>query len=168
MKLFAQLDEEKYSIDISRKDSKVFADIDGRKYKLEVSSPESNVYLLKHNGNIFEVFIAFSETYDSLVQAKVGNRSFDLGVIDPKRLRATSVGIGGADGVVEIKTSMPGKVVRILLNEGDEVAKGDGVVVVEAMKMQNEMKSPKDGKISKICFQEGETVNTGDILVVIE
>ncbi len=168
MKLCAQLDEEKYSIDISRKNSKVFADIDGRKYTLEVSCPESNVYLLKHNGNIYEVYLEFSEKDDTLVQAKVGTRSFHLELIDPKRLRGTIVGTGGADVVAEIKTSMPGKVVCILLNEGDEVIKGDGVVVVEAMKMQNEMKSPKDGKISKICFQEGETVNTGDILVVID
>ncbi|REJ79531.1 MAG: hypothetical protein DWQ47_02075 [Acidobacteria bacterium] len=63
---------------------------------------------------------------------------------------------------------MPGKVVRIIAKEGDEVVSGDGVIVVEAMKMQNEMKSPKDGAVKKILKQEGETVNAGDVLVVIE
>ena len=63
---------------------------------------------------------------------------------------------------------MPGKVVRVLVAEGDAVQKGDGVIVVEAMKMQNEMKSPKDGVVSKIKIAEGDTVSAGDILVVIE
>ena len=63
---------------------------------------------------------------------------------------------------------MPGKVVRILKAVGDEVAKGDGVIVVEAMKMQNEMKSPKDGVIKEIRVAESDTVGAGDILVVIE
>ncbi|MBK6587173.1 MAG: hypothetical protein IPG22_02470 [Acidobacteria bacterium] len=63
---------------------------------------------------------------------------------------------------------MPGKVVRVLVAQGDTVQKGDGVVVVEAMKMQNEMKSPKDGVIAAIKAAEGDTVGAGDVLVVIE
>jgi len=63
---------------------------------------------------------------------------------------------------------MPGKVVRILLEAGSEVKKGDGVLVVEAMKMQNEMKSPKDGIVRELRSTEGSTVNAGDVLVVIE
>jgi biotin carboxyl carrier protein len=58
--------------------------------------------------------------------------------------------------------------VRVLLEQGAEVSAGDGVIVVEAMKMQNEMKSPKDGIIKEIRFSEGETVNAGDVLVIIE
>ncbi len=63
---------------------------------------------------------------------------------------------------------MPGKVVRVLVEEGPEVNIGDGVLIVEAMKMQNEMKSSKDGIIKEIRFAEGATVNAGDILVIIE
>ena len=63
---------------------------------------------------------------------------------------------------------MPGKVVRVLLNAGDEVAARQGVLVVEAMKMQNEVQSPKAGKISEIKVSEGQTVNAGDVLAVIE
>ena len=72
------------------------------------------------------------------------------------------------DGIAEIKTAMPGKVVRVLVEVGSEVEKGDGIVVVEAMKMQNELKSPKDGVVKEIKFVDGSTVNTGDILAVIE
>jgi biotin carboxyl carrier protein len=63
---------------------------------------------------------------------------------------------------------MPGKVVRILLHQGDEVEAGTGVLVVEAMKMQNEVKSPKKGTIQKILVSEGAAVNAGDVLAIVE
>jgi biotin carboxyl carrier protein len=63
---------------------------------------------------------------------------------------------------------MPGKVIRILLGEGAEVQAGVGVLVVEAMKMQNEVKSPKTGTIQKIVVSEGAAVNAGDVLAIVE
>ena len=63
---------------------------------------------------------------------------------------------------------MPGKVVRILLSEGAEVQAGDGILVVEAMKMQNEVKSPKKGTLQKLVVSEGAAVNAGDVLAVVE
>jgi biotin carboxyl carrier protein len=63
---------------------------------------------------------------------------------------------------------MPGKVVRILAGEGDEVEIGSGVAVVEAMKMQNEIKSPKKGKVQKILVGQGAAVNAGDVLAIVE
>ena len=63
---------------------------------------------------------------------------------------------------------MPGKLVRILAAEGAEIKQGEGVLIVEAMKMQNEMKSPKDGVVKEIRFAEGATVNAGDVLAIIE
>ena len=63
---------------------------------------------------------------------------------------------------------MPGKVVRLLVREGDEVAAGTGLAVVEAMKMQNEIKSPKKGTVQKILVSEGAAVNAGDVLLIVE
>jgi len=63
---------------------------------------------------------------------------------------------------------MPGKVVRVLVREGDEIEIGAGVAVVEAMKMQNEIKSPKKGTVQKITAMEGATVNAGDVLAIVE
>jgi biotin carboxyl carrier protein len=63
---------------------------------------------------------------------------------------------------------MPGKVVRIVAEVGQEVKTGDSIIVVEAMKMQNEMKSPKDGVVKEIRAEVGATVNAGDVLAVIE
>jgi biotin carboxyl carrier protein len=63
---------------------------------------------------------------------------------------------------------MPGKVVRIMVPQGEMVEAGKGVLVVEAMKMQNELKSPKAGKVQKLLVAEGATVNAGDTLAIIE
>ncbi|MGI8669278.1 MAG: biotin/lipoyl-containing protein [Aridibacter sp.] len=168
MKFIAEIDNQEYKININREDSKVFADIEGRKYELETSEPEPNIYLLKHEGKIYEVFVSPNEKADEPLKIKVETEDFDVKIIDPKRLRGTGSGNVIADGIAEIKTAMPGKVVRILLEKDAEVKIGDGIIVVEAMKMQNEMKSPKDGIIKEIYFAEGDTVNAGDVLVVIE
>jgi biotin carboxyl carrier protein len=79
------------------------------------------------------------------------------------------VRVGGVNsGPQKLNAPMPGKVVRILVAVGDEVKAGQGIIVMEAMNMQNEMKSPKDGKVQKILTSEGSTVNPGDTLAVIE
>lgn len=168
MKLIAQIENEEHEINIKREESKIFAEIDGRKYELEVSEPEPNLFLLKHNGNIFEVFVSPDQLQQTYFQVKTGSSDLEVSIVDPKRLRGIDIGSGSAAGIAEIKTAMPGKVVRILLAENAEVRQGEGVIIVEAMKMQNEMKSPKDGIIKTHFFNEGDTVNAGDILVVIE
>jgi biotin carboxyl carrier protein len=63
---------------------------------------------------------------------------------------------------------MPGKVVRLLAPPGAELEAGDGILVVEAMKMQNELKSPKKGRLQKVSVTEGAAVNAGDVLAVVE
>jgi biotin carboxyl carrier protein len=63
---------------------------------------------------------------------------------------------------------MPGKIVRVIAAEGDEVEAGQGLVVVEAMKMQNEIKAPKSGKVTKIAVKEASAVNAGDLLCIVE
>jgi biotin carboxyl carrier protein len=70
--------------------------------------------------------------------------------------------------VAEILAPMPGKVVRVQTEAGASVEKGTGVVVVEAMKMQNEMKSPRAGVVVSINVKPGDTVNAGQVLAVIE
>lgn len=162
MKLSAQLGEKQYGIEIKREGDRVFADVDGRHYELESSEPETGVYLFKHQNRVYEIYVS----PDGLVN--LGNHQFDVRVSDPKRLRHTGGDADHGDGTAEIKTAMPGKIVRILVADGDAVEKGVGLIVVEAMKMQNEMKSPKSGTVKEIRFAEGDTVNAGDILVVIE
>ena len=73
-----------------------------------------------------------------------------------------------AEGPVKLQASMPGRVVRVLVEEGDAVAAHQGVLVIEAMKMQNELKAPREGRIVEVRVSAGDTVSGGDILAVIE
>jgi biotin carboxyl carrier protein len=72
------------------------------------------------------------------------------------------------DSAGDIKAPMPGLVVKLLINEGDEVSQGQGVIVVEAMKMENEIASPVDGKVKAIKVEEGQAVNKNDLMIVIK
>lgn len=162
MKLGAQIDGNSHEIEIKRDGSRISATVDGREYELEASEPEAGVYLLKYDNRVFEVYVS----PDGMVN--VGGHQLEVKISDPKRLRGARGDAEHGDGTAEIKTAMPGKIVRILVAVGDEVEKGDGVIVVEAMKMQNEMKAPKAGIVKQINVKEGDTVNAGDILAVIE
>jgi biotin carboxyl carrier protein len=92
---------------------------------------------------------------------------FPVEVRDLRSLRARRRGTAGGEGPKKLVAPMPGKIVRILVDEKSEVEAGQGVVVVEAMKMQNELKSPKKGRLTKLLVSEGEAVNAGDTLAVI-
>ncbi len=162
MKLQAELNDERHEVEIRRDGERVFARVDDREYDLEASEVEPNVYLMKSGGRIHEVYVAPNGIVN------IGNHQLEIKLFDPKRLRGSGATEESAEGIAEIKTAMPGKLVRVLVKAGDEVKHGDGVVVVEAMKMQNEMKSPKDGVVREIRFAEGSTVNSGDVLAVIE
>jgi biotin carboxyl carrier protein len=83
------------------------------------------------------------------------------------RLRAGSAGFS-VEGKQVINAPMPGKVVKVLVKQGDEVKEGQGLVVVEAMKMENELKSPKAGKVVELLAKEGTTVENNAKLVVVE
>ena len=168
MKLQAETGEEKHEIEIKNADGKVFASVDGREYELEVSQPEPNIYLLKNEGKIFEAFVSPQQKAGDPFQVQIGRHSLDVKLFDPKRLRGTGLDAEHGDGAAEIRTAMPGKVMRILVEKGASVEKGDGVLVVEAMKMQNELKSPKAGTVKDIRVEEGSTVAAGDVLAIIE
>ena len=168
MKLQAETNYTKYQIEFKRDGDRVFADIDGRKYEVEASEPEPNVFLIKHENKIYETFVSPRKNSSDHLQVRIGAAELEIKLIDPKRLRGTGAKDAHADGLAEIKTAMPGKVVRILVEKGAEVEKGDGVLVVEAMKMQNELKSPKNGVVKEIRVEEGSTVSAGDVLISIE
>lgn len=167
MKLKAETGEKKLDVEVTRDGDTVTATIGDRRYEVEASEVSPGVYLLKHDGRVFEA----SVMHDAAVgthSVKVKGNTYDIRLYDPKKLRGTYTNDAHADGLVVIKTAMPGKVVRIVKNAGDEVAKGESVVVVEAMKMQNELKSQKDGIVKELRVSEGQTVSAGDILAIIE
>jgi biotin carboxyl carrier protein len=98
---------------------------------------------------------------------QANGRAMEIEVIDPRAAAARRAGFGG-EGRCEIAAPMPGKIVRVLVEEGASVEQGQGLVVVEAMKMQNEMKAPKAGKVIALAAKAGASVAAGDVLVTLE
>lgn len=162
MKLQAAIGDEKHEVEIKRDGVNVVARVGDREYNLEASEVEPNVFLLKHDNRIYQIYVAPNGFVN------VGKHQLEVTLTDPKRLRGANAAGASADGASEIKTAMPGKLVRVLVAAGAEIKQGEPVLVVEAMKMQNEMKSPKDGIVKEIRFTEGATVNAGDVLAIIE
>jgi biotin carboxyl carrier protein len=97
----------------------------------------------------------------------LGQQRIPYRIEDPRSLRSRRRH-AGADGPAVLKASMPGRVVRVLVEKGQHVAAHQGIVVIEAMKMQNEMKSPRDGRIADLRATPGAAVASGEILAVIE
>ena len=98
----------------------------------------------------------------------VDGRRVEFVVADPRSLAGRRGGSGGGEGPRAVKAPMPGRVVRVLVTVGDEVAEQQGVVVLEAMKMQNELKACKAGRVVKVGVSVGDTVEAGSVLVVVE
>lgn len=168
MKIQASIDGSQHLIEIEEAGGKTTFSVDGCEFQAEVSSPERNVYLIKKDGKVFEAFVSIDPDVLSARSVSIGGHRFEINIYDPKRLRSAASLGERTDGIAEIKSAMPGKVVRSLVIEGSIVRKGDGILVVEAMKMQNELKSPKDGVVKSVLVAEGDTVSGGDVLAVIE
>ena len=167
MKLFAEHNGEKHEIEVRTDGAKIFGRVGEREYELEAREVEPNTYLFNFGGKIFECYVAPKNQAGS-TRVRQGTKSFDLKLSDPKRLRGAANADANADGAANIVTMMPGKIVRVVVEVGAAVAAGDSIIVVEAMKMQNEMKAPKDGSVKEIRFAVGATVNAGDVLAIIE
>lgn len=166
MKILAEVEGQERALDIERDGERFIVELDGRRYALEASEPEAGVHLLIHGGKVYECRVR--EEARGQFRVSLRSREYAITLRDPRRLRSASNSAGGAAGRASIAAPMPGKVVRVLVERGAQVEAGAGVVVVEAMKMQNEMKAPKAGTIVELNVREGETVNAGDVLAVVE
>ncbi len=98
----------------------------------------------------------------------IAGRRVEFAVADPRSLAAQRGADAGGGGARAVKAPMSGRVVRVLVSAGDTVAEQQGLVVIEAMKMQNELKTPKAGRVARLSAEVGATVASGDVLVVVE
>jgi biotin carboxyl carrier protein len=167
MKLKAELDGVSYEVAVERDGTFVNARVDDREYQLEARQILDSEYLLTAGQKVYDCRIETGKAMQGYVVHIKGQR-FQISLADPKRLSAAQSSGVHQQGSAQIVASMPGKVVRVMVEVGALVNAGDSVLVVEAMKMQNEMKAPKAGVIVKINAATGETVNAGDVLAVIE
>lgn len=157
---------EQQKLDIQINGKTVTASVDGRPYELDVVALADGGWLISYAGRIFDTRISFAQGQPDLAKVALGSREYEFTVRDPRKL--ASHGSAAADGAAQLISLMPGKVVGILAEVGEEVTAGQAIVVVEAMKMQNELKSPRAGVVRELRSAIGETVNGGDILAVIE
>jgi biotin carboxyl carrier protein len=168
MKLHATISESQFEVDVRRQSSRIIATVDGQSYDLELTRTSDQDFLILNEGRVFDCRVDGQPASGSTVNVTIGAQRFDITLIDPKRLRS-ALGAGGhGEGAARIVAPMPGKVVRVLVEAGQQVEPGEGIVVVEAMKMQNEMKAPKAGAVVSVNVEVGATVNGGDLLAVIE
>lgn len=139
--------------------------LDGKEIVLDAVLTGRDVLSLLIGGKSYEIK---RERGTNDLHYWVGSARYSVEVHDPRSLRGRKVGTAEDHGSRKLVAPMPGKVVRVLAQEKTEVEAGQGVVVVEAMKMQNELKSPKKGVVQKIMAAEGATVNAGDVLAIVE
>jgi len=135
--------------------------VDGRPLLVNVQSIKPGVLSLLVGGRQYRCVLDGASVL-------VNDQRSAFEVSDPRSLQ-TRVGVGaGQDGARPVKAPMPGRVVRVLVQVGDEVDAQQGLVVIEAMKMQNELKAPKAGRVIRVAVAEGDAVQAGGLLVVVE
>jgi biotin carboxyl carrier protein len=139
--------------------------LDGQPVNIDAVITRRDVLSLLVDGHAYEIK---REQIATDLHMWVGTTCFAVGLRDPRSLRSDDRPAGDEKGPRKILAPMPGRIVRLLVAENSEVAAGQGVVVVEAMKMQNEIKSPKKGIVKKILATPGAAVNPGDLLAIVE
>lgn len=157
--------EKVYRVELVRTEQEWKCKLDGRELPLDVVSAQDGMLSLLLQGKSYEVK---QETVGTESNVVVGQERFSASVRDPRSFRSRRRSGASEQGVMKIKAPMPGKVVRILAPAGAQVEIGQSVVVIEAMKMQNELKAPKTGVVKKISVAEGAAVEAGQALAEVE
>ena len=139
--------------------------LDGKDIHVDAMLARRDVLSLIIDGHAYEVK---REQTATDLHLWVGSTRFPVELRDPRSLRSRQGSAQDDKGPRKILAPMPGRVVRLLVTEQAEVEAGQGIVVVEAMKMQNEIKSPKKGVVKKITTAAGAAVNAGDVLAIVE
>jgi len=139
--------------------------LDGKAFPADIGFPQPGVLSILVDGKSYEVKQQITSVETSIV---IGQERFSAVVRDPRSLASRRRAADDGHGVRKITAPMPGKVVRIAAPAGTEVESGQAVLVIEAMKMQNELKSPKKGTVKKIIVSEGEAVEAGQVLAEVE
>jgi len=154
-----------HRVELEKIESGWHCKVDGQETPLDAVSTQDGVLSLLLDGKSYEIKQENTGTDFNIV---VGGLRFPTQIRDPRSLRSRRGADSGTEGVKKIVAPMPGKVVRILAQPGTAVEHGQGVIVIEAMKMQNELKSPKKGIVKKLTVHEGAAVEAGQSLAEVE
>jgi acetyl/propionyl-CoA carboxylase alpha subunit len=164
MKYIASVDDQSFEIEIRPNDQLL---IDGTAVQADFQSvADQPVYTLLLNGQSFEALVYPSERG---VQVLLRGRLFDFIVEDERqrRLRQSSGGGAVQSGEYQLKAPMPGLIVSVPVEEGQEIQSGDDLIILESMKMQNELKAPRDGTVSRVRVKAGDNVDQNQVLLTL-
>ncbi|HWF66876.1 MAG TPA: acetyl-CoA carboxylase biotin carboxyl carrier protein subunit [Acidobacteriaceae bacterium] len=161
-----ELAGQKHHISIQKEAEGYRFQLDGKPCSADVQLLQPNLLSLLIEGRSYRILFDPRPGGESAVV--IDERRIPYQLNDPRSLRSRG-NLGASDtGARPIAASMPGRIVRILVKVGDSVEARQGLMVVEAMKMQNELEAPRAGKVTRIATEVGATVQTGNILMVIE
>ena len=158
------IDGKTHRLELSRAEGVWNCRLDGRELEVDAILARPDVLSLRIGNKAYEVKC---ERVGGEMHLWVGSARFAVEVRDPRSLHGRVRAVDD-HGPKNLTAPMPGRIVRVLVKRGDNVEAGAGVLVMEAMKMQNEIKSPKKGTIQKILVSEGAAVNSGDVLAIVE
>lgn len=153
-------------VELQREGDRYRVLLDGTECAADLALLEPNTVSVLLGNQAFEIHV--TPTIDGQLRLQTGPDEITAEVQDPRAWRGRKHGLQEAEGRQQLVSPMPGKVIRVLVTAGEEVEAGQGVIVVEAMKMQNEIRSPKKGKVERILAKEGQAVNAGEILAWVE
>jgi len=139
--------------------------IDGRVIACDWIRVGKDRYSLIMDGRVFDLSV---DSADGRVAIAGREGSYVLSVKESVAGRASLEHDDTYEGRLQLRADMPGKVIRLLVRDGEAVASGQALLVLEAMKMQNEIRSPKAGVVREVAVEAGRTVNSGDLLIAIE
>ena len=166
MKYEILIDGVRHSVDFTPpadKSPQMTLSIDGRSVCADAIEILPGIYSILMDGRSIEIRV--EATGDGLL-VQSANHQFRVAIMDPRSWRQGRGGKMETEGRQKLVAAMPGKIVRVLVEVGQQVEVGQGLLVVEAMKMQNEIRSSKSGTVEKIA-QQGQTVNAGDLIAVV-
>ena len=166
MKYFATIDDKQYEIEINDEDR---ITVDGQLVELDFKSMSEGqpIYSLILNGKSYEAII---ELTDDGWQVMLRGQMYMVDVEDERqrRLRMATGGASTQSGELKLKAPMPGLIVDIPVEPGQVIDKGDNLIILESMKMQNELKSPREGKVARINVKPGDSVNQNQVLLILD
>jgi biotin carboxyl carrier protein len=138
----------------------------GRPVAVDAVETAPNTYSILLDGRAFEARVSDDGSEEGLL-VRCAGAEFRVLVSDPRSWRASRHNILETAGPQRVLAPMPGKVMRVLVAAGDVIEAGRGLIVVEAMKMQNEIRAPKSGRIERVLVMEGQAVRTQEALLII-
>jgi len=159
------IDGKNYRLQLERSSGQWRCCLDGKEFPVNAVLTRDDVLSILIGGKAYEIKRERSATDTHLW---VGSARYQAELRDPRSLRSRKAGSDDSAGARKLIAPMPGKIVRVLVEERGPVNAGQGILVIEAMKMQNEIKSPKKGNVQKIIAVEGASVNAGDVLAIVE